>query len=330
MEDLSAITVCEHGGPDALGAAEHDFSTNANACGPCPQALGAVLRADALRYPDPGYGALRERLAHLHGVQPARIHFAASGSEFIARMTAAVHMLGGRGVHAPRPGYGDYARSATAFGMPLVRAEDAQLAWHASPASPTGQSTAPPDLPRGAVGVIDMAYAPLRLEGAHASDDRFWHLWTPNKALGLTGVRAAYAVAPDAADERLARMLDALMPSWPIGAHGVAMLDSWAEPQVQQWVRGCLPVLREWKLRQLLLCESLGWRCMPGDASFFCAEPCSGDLPEMLQQLRAGHGIKLRDAASLGLPGHVRLNVLPPASQDALHLALRSILMHWR
>ena len=78
----------EHGGPDARGAAEHDFSTNANALGPCPQVQAEVQRADARHYPDPCYRALRERLADLHGVQPPRIHLAASGSEFIMRMNA--------------------------------------------------------------------------------------------------------------------------------------------------------------------------------------------------------------------------------------------------
>ena len=37
-----------HGGPDARGAVPHDFSTNANAVGPCPQALAAVQAADDL------------------------------------------------------------------------------------------------------------------------------------------------------------------------------------------------------------------------------------------------------------------------------------------
>lgn len=38
-----------HGGPDALGVPAHDFSTNANACGPCPDALDALRRADFAR-----------------------------------------------------------------------------------------------------------------------------------------------------------------------------------------------------------------------------------------------------------------------------------------
>jgi len=43
----------DHGGPDSLGVVLHDFSTNANACGPCPQALATIATADSARYPDP-------------------------------------------------------------------------------------------------------------------------------------------------------------------------------------------------------------------------------------------------------------------------------------
>ena len=51
-----------HGGPDAAGVPVFDFSTNSNACGPCPEALHAVQSADATRYPDPAYTALRAAL----------------------------------------------------------------------------------------------------------------------------------------------------------------------------------------------------------------------------------------------------------------------------
>ncbi|SFM46331.1 aminotransferase class I/II-fold pyridoxal phosphate-dependent enzyme [Variovorax sp. OV329] len=313
-----------HGGPDAAGRAAHDFSTNANACGPCPEALAAVAQADARYYCDPAYTDLRGRLGAFHGVSPSRIHMAASGSEFIMRMTAAVNRLGGLGVHAPVPGYGDYLRSALALGMSLVPANEARLLWHGDPASPTGQTTEAPPLPEGAVGVLDMAYAPLRLSGRPCAAEGYWQLWTPNKALGLTGVRAAYALAPPDADEALLRVLDALMPSWPIGAHGVAMLHAWAEPAVQRWIGECLPVLSEWKSLQLRLCESLGWHCLPSDSNFFCAQPPTDPREQsaLLQQLRELHGIQLRDTASMGLPGFVRMAVLPPASQAALGRAI--------
>ena len=62
-----------HGGPDAAGIPVFDFSTNSNACGPCPEALRALQSADATRYPDPAYTALREVLGAFHGVVPGRI-----------------------------------------------------------------------------------------------------------------------------------------------------------------------------------------------------------------------------------------------------------------
>ena len=71
---MSAIgSVRVHGGSDALGAARFDFSTNSHAAGPCPQALAAVQVADATRYPDATYTALRAALADFHGVVPGRI-----------------------------------------------------------------------------------------------------------------------------------------------------------------------------------------------------------------------------------------------------------------
>ena len=78
----------QHGGPDALGVPRFDFSTNSNACGPCPQALAAVQNADATRYPDATYTTLKQQLADFHGVDVARVVLAGSASEFIFRITA--------------------------------------------------------------------------------------------------------------------------------------------------------------------------------------------------------------------------------------------------
>lgn len=98
------------------------------------------------------------------------------------------------------------------------------------------------------------------------------------------------------------------------------MLQAWADSEAQDWLAASLHTLREWKTRQIALCESLGWRCLASDANFFCAElalPEGVSLQKALSVLRA-QGIKLRDTTSFGLPGHVRLGVLPPAAQDAL------------
>ena len=342
-----------HGGPDALGVPRFDFSTNSNACGPCPLTLAAVQQADPSHYPDASYAQLRAQLAAFHGVEGERVLLAGSASEFIFRMTARVAQQGGRQVCLPAHAYGDYAQAAQAWGLNSVaRPDEAKLVWCCEPSSPLGAVHAPwplwltdrvaaregfplsvqaePPVLSSVEGVeafapvvLDRAYEPLRLSGESSLTEtqlaQVWQLWSPNKALGLTGVRAAYAIAPLGAQTTVAA-LERLCASWPVGAHGVAMLQSWVLPEVQAWVAHSLLTLRDWTNRQIALLQALGWTCLPSDTPFFCARPAPGcDLTE----LRAA-GIKLRDATSFGLPGHVRVSVQPPQAQDALKLALQT------
>ncbi|QXL85854.1 aminotransferase class I/II-fold pyridoxal phosphate-dependent enzyme [Comamonas sp. NLF-1-9] len=331
-----------HGGPDALGVPLHDLSTNANACGPYRAAVQALQNCDARHYPDPAYTALTAQLAAWHGVAPARIVLAESASAFIQRISLALALQAGPGVRVwlPEPAYGDYARAAQAAGLlPTEDAQEAALLWACEPGSPLGQ--AEPGLARRVDAlrahqtlVLDQAYEPLRLSGASslsaAQLQRVWRLITPNKALALTGVRAAYAIAPAPVDERLLARLRALTPSWPLGAHGVALLQTWATPACRDWLQTCHETLRAWKARQLALLQSLGWWTEPSEANFFiasgaCAASDSGsfDVKKLLASLRQ-RGIKLRDAESFGLPGRVRMAVVAPPVQDALLAALQA------
>lgn len=325
-----------HGGPDQAGVPPHDFSTNSNACGPSPCALLAVARADPAQYPDAAYTELRAQLADFHHVDVERMVLAASASEFIFRITSLVSQRGGRAVSLPAHSYGDYAQAARAFAMDLSGEQaDAPLRWSCDPSSPQGLADGRlQGLLRtqagGHVVVLDRAYEPLRLEGALGLPDallqKTWQLWTPNKALGLTGVRAAYAIAPLDSDAGV-QAIEQLCPSWPIGSHGVAMLQAWVQPEVQSWLEDSKITLRAWKSRQLALCEALGWHCEASHANFFCARPALPEgmsLAHALDYLRA-HGIKLRDTTSFGLPGLVRVSVQAPQAQDALHNAWLSI-----
>lgn len=314
-----------HGGPDALGVARWDFSTNANACGPCPVALAAVQQADARHYPDPEYTVLRASLAAFHAVDAERIVMAASASEFIGRITAWVAREGGQRVWLPAMAYGDYGRAAQAWRFERLNAPaSAHLVWLCEPSSPFGQAEpqAQAVVASGAQIVLDRAYEPLRLSGRCSLDPAalqgVWQLWTPNKAMGLTGVRGAYAIAPAHAVAD-ARALDELAPSWPLGAHAVALLGAWVSPAAQDWLTQSLETLRAWKREHMDLLNDLGWRVLPSEANYVCAAP---PRPIDAQALRAA-GIKLRDTTSFGLPGHWRLGVLPPLAQAALHMALR-------
>lgn len=321
-----------HGGTDALGVPAHDFSTNRNAFGPCPAAVAALQAAHAAQYPDPRYTGLRERLAAFHAVAQRRIVIGGSSSELIHRITQHAARSDALAVTLPRHHYGDYAHAARVWGLALQRRDSAEagvgngdLHWFCEPSSPLGQlDTVSAPEGRG-WHVLDCAYRPLWLEGDAPQRNLggFWQLWTPNKALGMTGVRAAYAIAPlHATDEALCALRE-LAPSWVVGAHGVAMLEAWTTDEAQQWLTLGLQSLRIWKRQQLALCERLGWAVVPGhQANYFVARPPLDEeaLVQRLACLRT-QGIKLRDCASFGLPGHVRLGVLPPASQAALEQA---------
>ena len=323
---MGMTTRQEHGGPDAQGVPRWDFSTNANACGPCPMALAALAQTDAQHYPDPAYTALRAALAAFHSVAVERIVVAGSASEFIARITAAVVRGGGHTVWQPAQAYGDYARAAAAWGLQRVAdPAAADLLWLCEPSSPQGMAEplAQAVAGQGGVVVLDRAYEPLRLAGRCSLDaaalDTVWQLWSPNKALALTGVRGAYAIAPIGASALLPRLLQ-LAPSWPLGAHAVAMLSAWVQPETQAWLAQSREQLRGWKRQQVDGLHRLGWHCLPSDANYLCAQ-ASG--PVSVAGLRT-QGIKLRDTTSMGLPGHWRLSVQPPAAQNALAAAFRN------
>ncbi|MBN9371412.1 MULTISPECIES: aminotransferase class I/II-fold pyridoxal phosphate-dependent enzyme [unclassified Hydrogenophaga] len=327
---MSLATPAAHGGPDALGAPAHDFSTNANALGPCPLALLAIARADASRYPDPASTRLKAALADFHRVAPERLLLLASASEGIQRFSAWAARTAGACVWLPPHHYGDLSRAAQAWGLARTpEAGRARLLWACEPSSPLGQAEA--GLAERLAGlrveqalVLDQAYAPLRLSGAPSLEgaalDRVWRLVSPNKALGLTGVRGAYAIAPLAARQAVAE-LEALAPSWPLGAHAEAMLMAWAAPDTQCWLADSLDTLRDWKARQIALCESLGWTVLPSEANYFVARLPAPRDTDALPALRRERGVKLRDATSFGLPGHVRLGVRSPEDQAALRAA---------
>ena len=121
---------------------------------------------------------------------------------------------------------------------------------------------------------------------------------------------AADAVAWDVDAWR--RALLAAEPSWPLGGQGVALLQAWCQPAVQQWLDQSRPQLRAWRdgLRQQL--AERGVVLAESVTPFFGAR-----LQLDAQALRQ-HGVAVRDAASFGLPGWVRLNALPPPGQAAL------------
>ena len=347
---LPAWPAVPHGGAGPDGVLPHDFSTNRNAAGPLPSVMQAVQQADRCAYPDAGYHRLRQHLADWHGVAADRVLVVASASAFIHSFTQAAKAW--RGVHrvaVPMPGYGDYAAAAQRAGLALgtasstpVPPDSHTLCWWTEPHSPSGTAGGPAlgqalaaALAAGAVTVLDLAFQPLRLDGASlpAEAQQAWQLWSPNKAAGLTGVRAAYAVAPPG-QAAVAQALQAAGPSWPVGAEGVALLSAFTTPQAQAELAACHHTLRAWRQALVGLLRQAGWR-MPVDNNpatatatatfntsvtpFLLARP-----PRPWDAARAAaQGVQLRDATSLGLPGAWRINALAPVSLAVLGTLLQ-------
>jgi histidinol-phosphate aminotransferase len=322
-----------HGGPDARGPARWDFSTCANAVGPCPTALDAVRAADPSRYPDPRSTALREQLAAFHDVAPWRILFAASASEFIQRITAVSGRLMPGAVEVPPHAYGDYAHCAQAWERAVTTVAldppNTTLRWYGEPSSPLGQDAPPPATPGAVPTVLDAVYEPLRLDGEscwpRAARDRVFVMHGPNKALALTGIRGTYVIAPATASFDVAHWcetLEATTPSWPLSAHAVAMLQAWTTPAVQRWVADSRNALREWRAQLIGALISRGFECRPSIAPYLCVRPPRPVAPNALRD----HGIAVRDATSFGLAGWWRVSAQPPQARRALESALDTVL----
>jgi histidinol-phosphate aminotransferase len=336
--------VPEHGGPDGGPPPRHDFSTNANPL-PAPEAVWQALRqADRSRYPDPAYGALRAELAGSRGLSPERVMVSAGNGEAIRRLTLAAALHGRRNVWLPEPGYGEYRAAAAALGLALRPYADAQelmdglrldpalsLVWANEPHNPSGRSW-PAELWQllgaqcagaGHWLALDRAYEDLRLQGHDPVPPtvaaQAWQLWTPNKSLGLPGVRAGWVEAPAEAAPRLHAAVLGLAPAWVLSAEGVALLRVSRQPEVRQWLVTAREALRGDTARQRLLLSGLGWQQQDSCTPFWLARPngAPAALPGRLARLREA-GVQLRDARSFGLPGWVRLSTQSSTAQDAL------------
>ena len=318
----------EHGGPDGGPAVEHDFSTNASPLGPPPALMSAVQQADRQAYPDPHYGALRRRLGKAHAADHELVLPTAGGAEGIRRLTLAAMLAGRREVWVPQPGFGDYAAAAQALGLAVqpyadpaeIRPTTPALVWICEPCNPTGMSAAAwPDLGDHLVA-MDRAYEPLRLQGeVPVLPPNAWQLFCPNKALGLTGVRAGYLIAPTA--DAAWTHAQSLAPSWVLSAEGVAMLSHWHDDATAAWLGNARAQLREWTAQQRALLGALDWQQRPSCTNFWLARAPRNDIDTRLHEW----GIRLRNATSFGLPGWVRVSAQPLAAQQALQVALLEI-----
>jgi histidinol-phosphate aminotransferase len=316
-----------HGGPDSGPEPLYDFSTNANALGPNPIILEYLQQVDPSRYPDPLYRETHRLLAQAHGVAEAQVAVGTGTSELIHRLSRWNYLRGP--ILLLPPTFSEYARAARALDLPLWEARSPEeflellprssLAFLCVPNNPTGEVY--PFLEEaarraGGALVLDLAYHDL-LERPIPLPHGVFQLYSPNKAHGLTGVRAGYLVAPlDLTPFRH------LAPSWPVSVYGEALLRGHLDPRAQAWLRESRKELH--RLRRLLAqgLRALGLEVRESPANFLLVRV--GKATQVARALRE-RGLRVRDATSFGLPEWLRLSAQREEAIEALLEALEGV-----
>lgn len=293
----------EHGGDGArvaaaLGLAPDevlDLSATLNPFAPDVPALAARHLGSLRRYPDADDA--EAAVADMVGVAAGRLVLTAGAAQAIALVA---DLLGAGWVD--EPDFSLYRRH-------LRRLDRSGPRWRSDPHSPSGRLAGPDDH----ADVWDEAYLPLAA-GTWTRGRPGWAIGSLTKAFACPGLRVGYAVAPD---DGAAAALRGRRPAWAIGGLACALvpeLAALADPP--GWTRR-VAAARADLVRVL---RSHGLVPEPSDSPWVLVGQAGG-----LRTALAREAVVVRDCASFGLRGHVRIAVPDDAGLTRLDRALGSI-----
>jgi histidinol-phosphate/aromatic aminotransferase/cobyric acid decarboxylase-like protein len=327
-----------HGGAAALGML--DLSASLAPLGPSPAAVAAAREADPVRYPPAGAAPLVAAAAELLGVGAERLVPGAGAADLLQRCALA-HLRPGDTALLVGPCFGEYRRSAAACGARTVlweaaahegfaldpgavaaaaRRSGAALGILARPQNPAGVLTpvaAVLELAArtpGVTWVVDEAFIGLCDDPASTAGAELVTVRSLTKELALAGLRVGIADAPPA----VARALRALAPPWCVSAPAIAAAVAGLADAAHR--AATLAAVRQGRTALTETFGALGLQVAAGAANFVCAE--AGDAPAFTAAMATAR-VAVRDCASLGLPGWVRLAVPPPAELERVVDAVR-------
>jgi histidinol-phosphate/aromatic aminotransferase/cobyric acid decarboxylase-like protein len=293
-----------HGGDGAAVAAALgldpadllDLSASLNPVAPDPRPVVARHLDSLLRYPD--HRAATRHLAEALGVDPARLVLTNGGAEAIA-LVAQLHPRG----WADEQDFSLYRRH-------LLELDPSGPRWMSDPNNPTGRLAGASER----AAVRDEAFYPLATGTWTRGDADTIALGSLTKVFACPGLRLGFVIAPD---DRTADDLRRRQPRWSVAGPALAALpDLLASADLPAWT-AAVAALRS-DLRDLL--AGHGLVAEPGAANYLWI-PDAGDLRARLLE----HRILVRDGASFGAPGAVRIAVPPPAGIEQLAVALTQI-----
>lgn len=340
-----------HGGVDgrelaAAGVALEDcldFSTNVNPYGPPPAAVRAAQRAiERGAYPDRQSWRLRQELAGRLGVDPDSVVVGNGSAELIWALARALAPSFGFAIAGPTfSGYADAVAAAggnaceirldledsqwDARGLAAALAQTGcEVAFVCTPNNPTGHAPPPALLAGRLTGmkhvIVDQAYVNFLGEPNPApplpAGDNLIVLRSFTKDFGLAGMRLGYLVAA----ESLAADVRRQLPPWNVNvaaqAAGLACLDEAA------FLTDSMDRVRQDAAALVQGLRSIGLRPLPTAMHFVLVKvPSSGELRSRLLQT----GILIRDCASFGLDGYIRLAARPKPDVERLLTAMAEL-----
>ena len=286
----------EHGGDAravaaALGLGRADvieLSASLNPLAPDVRPFAAAALDAVADYPDPADATAR--LADAIGVDDDRLVLTNGGAEAIALVAAEL----GEG-WIVEPEFSLYRRH-------LRRVRPGAPRWRSDPSNPLGRLAGPDEV----AAVRDEAFYPLST-GRWTSpvDDGSWRIGSLTKLGACPGIRLGYVVAPDATRAEAVR---ARRPRWSVGAVALGIVaPALALTDLGGWSRG-VAELRDDLAGRL---RALGFLVDAADAPWLLVRGRDG-----LRERLAHERVVVRDAASFGLHGTVRVAVPRPGDVD--------------
>lgn len=320
------------------GRALIKLSANENPLGTSGKALAALeaARDEAASYPDPDAGALRAKIAEVHGLDPERI-VCGTGSDELLNLAAQGFAGAGDEVLFSRHSFSVYDIAARRCGADPIEAPDrdytadvdallgavtdrTRVVFLANPNNPTGTYIAPAEVQRLHAGlpddvllVVDEAYAEY-LEPAHqhtgfdlaAAHENVLVTRTFSKIYGLAAERIGWATgAPGLID-----VLNRIRGPFNVTASGQkAAISALAD---QQFVADSRLHNAAERARFCEAVEALGnhgLKAVPSEANFVLVEfEGSLDAAAALEAL-AQDGYAVRHLPGQGLPHALRITI---------------------
>jgi histidinol-phosphate/aromatic aminotransferase/cobyric acid decarboxylase-like protein len=339
-----------HGGPVAAELAAHglapgdvlDLSVNVNPYGPPASVVAAARGAELGRYPDPSARAIRAALARRWGRSPDEVLFGHGAAELLWDLARHLARAGARTLIV-EPAFSELrvalvasggetcewradperglAVDLAAVGEGLDRS-GAGAAYLAAPTSPAGAPVAADDVARLArahprvVLISDESFLALSDRHADAAvplPPNVVRVRSLTKEHAIPGLRAGYLLAPAA----LVAALEAARPTWSTSAPAqAAALAAVGEDAFVAASRERLRADREATRTGL---ARLGLAALPSTAPYLVFPV--PDAAALRRRLLA-RGVLVRDCASFGLPGHLRVAARPEPDRARLLAAL--------